>query len=145
MNTKASNDAGGYNAWKQQRQNAFNNADANKDGALDRTEGDNFYKVVRGLDGKTSATDDKVEKLERTWNVASQLSSPPLSMTFQDYLNLEKLMETFYTQGKLEKTGHAKGSTAGADLSHHCKTIKMADENDEIVYIYIPSTTNGVA
>lgn len=83
-------------AWRQERQNAFNAADANKDGKLDRTEGDAFYKVVRGLDGKNSVTDDKVEKLERTWNVASQLSSPALSMTFQDYINLEKLMETFY-------------------------------------------------
>ena len=54
-------------------------------------------------------------------------------------------METFYVQGKLEKTGHAKGSVAGADLSHQCTTIKMADENDDIVYMYIESSPAGVA
>ena len=54
-------------------------------------------------------------------------------------------METFYSQGKLEKTGHAKGSTPGGDLSHQCKTIEMADENDDIVYIFITSSPAGVA
>ena len=54
-------------------------------------------------------------------------------------------METFYSQGKLEKTGHAKGSTPGDDLSHQCKTIEMADDNDDIVYIFITSSPAGVA
>ena len=54
-------------------------------------------------------------------------------------------METFYVQGKLDKTGHAKGSSPGADLSHQCKTIQMADDNDDIVYIYITSSPAGVA
>lgn len=54
-------------------------------------------------------------------------------------------METFYVQGKLEKTGHAKGSVAGEDLSHQCKTIKMENDDDGIVYIYIKSTDKGVA
>ena len=54
-------------------------------------------------------------------------------------------METFYVQGKLDKTGHAKGSTPGDDLSHQCETIKMVDDNDDIVYVYIESNASGVA
>lgn len=44
-------------------------------------------------------------------------------MSFKDYKALEKIMESAYEEGKLEKTGHARGINAGEDLSHHCKTI----------------------
>ena len=65
-------------------------------------------------------------------------------MSFKDYLDLEKLMETFYSKGKLAKTGHGRGTTPGEDLSHQCTTIKMQDENDEIVYIFIESSPLGI-
>ena len=82
LQRKADNAAGGQATWQQVRQNAFNTADANNDGVLDNLEGDAFFGVVRELDGKVGATDDKSEKLERTWNVASTLSLPSTSMKF---------------------------------------------------------------
>lgn len=45
----------------------------------------------------------------------------------------------------MEKTGHAKGTTAGADLSHHCVTVKMDDATDNLVYIHVTSGQDGVS
>lgn len=145
MNLKESNAAGGSFAWNQERQALFTSSDVNGDGQLDQAEGQDFYSKVRKIDGKAGASDTNAEQLGRTWNVASQLSSPYDYMSFQDYLNLEKLMEIFYEQGKLELTGHAKGSSPGEDLSHQCKTLRLADDYDKIVYMQIVSGLLGVS
>lgn len=63
---------------------------------MDQTEGNSFYAAVRAIDGKAGASATSEEKLLRTWNVASQLNEPYDSMGFDDYRNLEKLMEVFY-------------------------------------------------
>ena len=54
-------------------------------------------------------------------------------------------MESFYTNGKLEATGHAKGNSAGDDLSHQCFTHKMKDGGDALVYIKIDSSDDGIS
>lgn len=82
--------------WESERQTLFDNADVNKDGELDQTEGNVFYTAVRAIDGKAAASAASEEKLLRTWNVASQLNEPYDRMSFDDYRNLEKLMEVFY-------------------------------------------------
>ena len=66
-------------------------------------------------------------------------------MSFNDYNSLEKIMESFYTNGKLEATGHAKGNSAGDDLSHQCFTHKMKDGGDALVYIKIDSSDDGIS
>lgn len=96
------------------------------------------------MDGKTGSTDNKIEKLERMWNVASKFNEPKTEMSFDDYLSLEALMLAFYEEGKLAATGHGAGSSAGMDLSHQCTTVEMADGNDNLVYIQIESGRDGV-
>ena len=57
LQRKKDNEAGGETKWKQDRQNAFNTADLNNDSQLSKEEADEFFKVVRVLDGKVGATD----------------------------------------------------------------------------------------
>ena len=105
------------------RQNAFAAADTDNDELLTFDEAMKFYEVVRPLDGKAGATDVKIEKIERAFKVAANFNEPYDKMSFADYEGLEKLMEAAYAEGKLEKTGHARGDNPGEDLSHHCTTI----------------------
>jgi len=105
------------------RQNAFAAADTDNDELLTFDEAMKFYEVVRPLDGKDGATDVKIEKIERAFKVAANFNEPYDKMSFADYEGLEKLMEAAYAEGKLEKTGHARGDNPGEDLSHHCTTI----------------------
>ena len=79
------------------------------------------------MDGKNNPTDGKKERIDHAWEFVKLMSSPSTSISFADYEDMEKAFEAFYAAGKLATTGHARGSTAGDDLSHHCITYTFDD------------------
>lgn len=132
--------------WDTIRQADFDAADLNKDGVLNLEEALKFFQVVRPKDGKVSRNDQFLATVERAFNIARLLSDPPESMTYSDYVALEDLTATSYASGKLEATGHAKGSVNGADLSHQCGTISLNERqgSDKLTYIRIRSGPRGI-
>lgn len=131
-------------AWSSTREAIFDEEDLNSDGVLNYDEAFQFLLRVRPLDGKTLPTDEKKEKIDRAWNFVKLLSGQSTSMSFSDYEDMEKGFEAFYANGKLEATGHARGTTAGDDLSHHCITYTF-DDQDEIKLAQITSSEEGVS
>ena len=49
--------------------------------------------------------DYELENVDTHWFAASRLSEPNTSMSFNDYIRLEKIMEAWYVAGKLQVTG----------------------------------------
>ena len=94
--------------WTSTRQEIFNRADLNGDGQLNRDESREFLAHVRELDRYNKwlgtsifeALDSHYERLDRHFNAAASLSSPNDSMSFQDYVNVEKVMEAWYNSEK---------------------------------------------
>ena len=117
-------------------------ADQNNDGQLDKTEAFAFLRQARRADGKTGVTEVDDYKLERHWDVLSILSQPSQTMSFDDYLRVETIMELWYDNGKMDATGHAYGNvyefdendpdktyTYGDKLATHCQVFNI-EEND---------------
>lgn len=112
------------------------------DGQLTKDEAFNFLRAARQADGKSGVTEVDDYKLERHWNVLSKLSPNANTMTFDDYLRVETIMEVWYANGKMNATGHAYGNiyefdeddpnknyTYGDKLATHCQVFDIA-END---------------
>lgn len=70
-----------------------------------------FLTKVRELDrlfyapASSNALDYVGQSIKNHYFAAASLSSPFESMTFANYQQLEKMMEAWYTAGKLEATG----------------------------------------
>ncbi len=95
--------------WIGARQKMFDDADINDDGSLDYNEATRFLRAVRPLDRSVTPENDQDEQLERInnhWFVASLSSSPNDSMSFDDYLQVEKMMVAVYEANKLDVTGY---------------------------------------
>ena len=110
----------------------------------------NFLGQVRiTLDGKTAATDNKQTRCENHWDVLKQFTSTssgqPESISFDDYVKGEKMIEAMYSAGKLEATGHGRNTSGspGDDLSHKCTTLRLA-QDDAIRAIAVYSGLHGV-
>lgn len=104
---------------------------------------------ARRADGKTGVTDVDDYKLERHWNVLSLLSPSGNTMSFNDYVTVETIMELWYAYGKMTATGHAYGNTYefsenadwlsytyGEKLTTHCHILDLA-ENDQITNVRV--------
>ena len=90
---------------------------------------------MRPLDNKTTASDIAIGRLKNHWDVARNLELPHDSMTFADYVKVEKIMGAWYNAGKLQATGHGKNTVGnpGDELSHQCKTIDFTHD-DYVAY-----------
>ena len=84
-----------------------------------------FLEKVRMADGKDTPSDVQRERVDRMWYVLLSLSGSTDSFGFKDYERLETTMEKWYLNGKVAVTGHARGLTPGADLSHNCFTVTL--------------------
>ncbi len=141
-------------AWLSERQRVFDDADFNNDGILDVSEGRRFFENVRPLDLKGELLDTQFERIDKHWIAASILNEPTDNMSFDDYIQLEKTMEAWYSAGKLDVTGHANNwnpsprggrevGSPGDYLSHTCETLNL-DFDDRVTYMRIISNTDGV-
>ena len=94
--------------WTATRQEIFNRADLNGDGALNRDESREFLGHVRKLDrtNKHNAhttwenIDNQYERLDRHFLAAASLSSPVDAMSFANYVSTEKVMMAWYNSEK---------------------------------------------
>ena len=76
-----------------------------------------FLRNARAADGKTAVTETDDYKIERAWDVLSLFTDPTNTMTFDDYLRVEFIMEQWYLNGKLASTGHAYGNYYDYDIN----------------------------
>jgi len=119
--------------WTTTRQAIFSRSDLNGDGQLDRDESREFLATVRELDRTNTLSadpywevlDTHYERIDRHFTAAALLSQPSDSMTFQDYVNVEKIMMAWYNSDKLEKVGWVRGESNTQQLSHYCKTFEL--------------------
>lgn len=72
------------------------------------------------------------ERVDRHWRALTALSGTPDSITFASYENLEKIMDAWYTDGKLQATGYLSGYTGDSRVNGLCSNLEL-DENDRIV------------
>ena len=111
---------------------------------------------VRAADGKTGASDNDVERLDRHWNVLSLISNPTTYFNFDDYVLVEQIMQLWYANGKIEATGHAYGDsyvydpanpntqvTYGDNLTLQCKVFNIP-ETDHVTHMRVLSGDYGV-
>ena len=94
--------------WRAVREKVFNDADFVNDGSLNYNEAQSFLRVVRRLDREVTPyneLDYQLERINNHWFVASLVSSSGDSMSFDDYVTVEKMMEAVYEAKKLESTG----------------------------------------
>lgn len=142
--------------WRNTRQSLYNAADVNNDGFLFKEEAFNFLRGARLADGKTKVSQVDNYQLERHWNVLSLLSPTAETMSFDDYIRVETIMELWYADGKMTATGHAYGNvyefdendpnrsySFGDKLATHCHILNL-EENDQITYALVQSGDYGV-
>ena len=98
---------------------------------------------MRPYDGKTLPVDIEVERLTRAWYAYRALTTDETQITLADYFRLEDIMEKWYVDGKMAKTGHAAGETPGADLSHHCDSYNFRAD-DRLTYFRVTSNLEGI-
>lgn len=90
--------------WQAERRDAYNKADINGDGSLDKWEAYEFLRRVRPHDYNELEIDVRYEHLDRAFLAAASLSSPPDRMSLNDYFTSEKIMEAWYSAGKYPAT-----------------------------------------
>jgi len=60
--------------------------------------------------------------------VLSLFTPPTTTITFDDYLRVESIMELWYTNGKLEATGYASENTYEWDITQPNKVYSYGDK-----------------
>lgn len=131
--------------WTATRQEVFNRADLNGDSQLNRDEAREFLGKVRVLDRTNFHTDESIaqeidthyERLDRHFAAAASLSSPPDSMSFADYVTVEKVMEAWYNSDKAFEVGVRGG------LPEICSDFDIR-EDDRIINMRVNSNYDGV-
>lgn len=137
--------------WTATRTEIFNRADLNGDGQLNRDESREFLATVRVLDRMNTIETDpywqeldkQYERLDRHFMAAAVMSSPSDTFGFADYVNVEKIMMTWYNDSKLEKTGWVRGESDSTRLSHYCKTMPIHAQ-DRIIAMRIITNPDGL-
>jgi len=143
--------------WIEPRQKMFNDADIDNDGQLTYNEAQWFLRYVRKLDRDVTPyneLDYQLERINNHWFIASLLSTPNDAMSFEDYTQVEKMMEALYSAEKLEATGFVNywddksfkaydGDKPGEYLTHTCETLLM-DGEDRITNMKIQAGAEGV-
>jgi len=137
--------------WTATRTEIFNRADLNGDGQLNRDESREFLATVRVLDRMNTIESDpywqeldkQYERLDRHFMAAAVMSSPSDTFGFADYVNVEKIMMTWYNDSKLEKTGWVRGESNSTKLSHYCKTMPIHAQ-DRIIAMRITTNPDGL-